>query len=116
MTQRDKSSEEKQVTFTGAAMADDRIHALELEMAKLSTQLNQNQSDRPNSDSQNPQNRERYNQSPSGDRGVSRWNYGNENRYCSPTPNRGRYESRYPSRDSFSRDSRNSGFERSRYC
>ena len=115
MTQRDKSGEAKQVTFTGAAMADDRIHALELEMAKLNTQLSNNQSERTSYDQRGrPQNRDDYGSSPSRDQGGYQRNYGSRSGYRSPTPNRGRFE-RYPQRsDSYSRDRRDSGYDRSR--
>ena len=115
MTQRDKTGETKQVTFTGAAMADDRIHALELEMAKLNTQLS-NQSDRSSTDRRDrPQSRDRYGGSPSQDRGGYQRNYGSSGQYRSPSPSRGRHEDRYPRNDYYARDGRSSGYDRSRF-
>ena len=115
MTQRDKTSEAKHVAFTGAAMADDRIHALELEMAKLNTRFDQG--DRSsNQRSDQPQSGDRYDRSPSRDRdGYQRYS-GSSSRYRSPTPNRGRYEVRYPQRNNgYSRDRCDSGNDRNRY-
>ena len=120
MTQRDKSSDGKQVSFTGAAMADDRIHTLEMEMAKLKTQQSNDQSEKSRDDRRDSRGSDRYDRSQSRDRGDYRRRYDSGSRYRSPTPNRGRYE-RYPSRDSrySSRDSSYSGdrrsYERSRY-
>ena len=92
MTQRNKETD-KQVTFTGAAMADDRIHALELEMAKLSTQVKDRESrserrdSRPYGDWNNrspsrgqreySRERDRY-RFPSRDRYGNRVNYGSQ--------------------------------------
>ena len=113
MTQRDKSDEAKQVSFTGAAMADDRIHALELEMAKLSTQINQG--DRSNTERHDrPPSRDRYDNS-SRDRDNVQRNYGSNSRYRSPSPNRGRYEDRNPRRNNNYPDRRSSGYDRSRF-
>ena len=108
MTQRDKSSEEKQVPFTGAAMNDDRIHALEMQMAELKTQQNNDQSKKSRDDRRDSRGSDRYDRSQSRDHGGYQSSYKTGSRYSSPYPNRGRYESRYPPHDSsYTRDNHN---------
>ena len=72
MTQRGKDTK---VAFTGAALADDRIHTLEMEMAKLNTKIDNigRNDDRDRRDDRPPG--DRYDRRPSGDR------YQNPRRY-----------------------------------
>ena len=106
MTQQSKEAktDPKQVSFTGAAMSDDRIHALELDMAKMKVEREEEK--RANSQNQN---RDWYPRSPS----RGRTEYPSSNNPSRP-PSRDRFGNRYgPPQPSDGRSRRDQSFNRS---
>ena len=103
MTQQN-TADTKQVQFTGAAMADDRIHALELELAKL--KVKDQERDQEDRDRGRRDHRDYQGQS----------GYPSRNQYRSPSRGRSGYDSRYqsPNRSKYSNKQRSPSPNRNR--